>query len=64
MPSKNESQQHLTPDEREERFLLAELDNLAWQTRQKEAALREVRNRMGTNKHDKNSAFCAAGRKP
>ena len=64
MPYKHESAQPLSQDEHEEQRLLAELDNLAWQTKQKEAALREVRNRMGANKNDKNSAFCREGRKP
>ena len=64
MPYIHESQQPLSQDEKEEKFLLAELENLAWQTQQKEAALREVRNRIGTNKRDKGSAFCTEGRKP
>ena len=64
MPYKHESVQPLSQDEREEQRLLAELDSLSQQTRQKEAALREVRNRMGANKNDKNSAFCREGRKP
>lgn len=64
MPYKHESVRPLSQDEHEEQRLLAELDNLAWQTKQKEAALREVRNRMGANKNDKNSAFCREGRKP
>ena len=64
MPYKHESAQPLSQDEREEQRLLAELDSLAQQTKQKEAALREVRNRMGANKNDKNSAFCREGRKP
>ena len=64
MPYKHESVRPLSQDEHEEQRLLAELDSLAWQTKQKEAALREVRNRMGANKNDKNSAFCREGRKP
>ena len=64
MPYKHESVRPLSQDEHEEQRLLAELDNLARQTKQKEAALREVRNRMGANKNDKNSAFCREGRKP
>ena len=42
MPYKHESVQPLSQDEREEQHLLAELDNLAWQTKHKEDGMSVV----------------------
>lgn len=51
-------------DVRVEAALLKRLETLAVEQNALELELREVRNRLGTNKHDKNSAYCIEGRCP
>ena len=62
--SQEESVKSRPDDARLETEILERLEALGKEQSALELALREVRNRLGTNKHDKNSAYCIEGRRP